>query len=267
MKFLETENLIKNGIISASKKRIKGNYLEHGHKFFEIEYVLSGCGTYYIDGKPYPIQKKTLFFMSPSNFHAIQNCDAEIINVMFSCNLCDTNSLYCLFAPDKVSATSFSYEDSILIEKLLNEITESNEINYMVQFLRCMLYKLSKLMADKKNDNTSCATSHIQSAIIYILENFRENITLSDTAKHTKLAPAYLSTLFIKETGTNFKTYLDQIRFDYATKLLKFTTMSISEVCTTSGFSDYTNFTRRFKNKYGTTPSKHRKFQNKVTIE
>ena len=85
-------------MICASKKHIKGDFLNHGHDFFEIEYIISGSGTYFIDGKSYPIQDKMLFFISPSNFHAIKDCDAVIINVMFSCNLCDTNLLYCLFS-------------------------------------------------------------------------------------------------------------------------------------------------------------------------
>lgn len=259
MELLEKNDQIENGIISASRKHIKGDFSEHGHEFFEIEYIISGSGTYFIDGKSYPIRDKMLFFMSPSNFHAIENCNAEIINVMFSCNLCDTNSLYCLFSPNKVTATSFSHNDIILIETLLKEITESNDINYTVQFLRCILYKLSKLITDDKNDSTFHSNSHIQSAIIYILENFRTNITLNDVANYTKLAPAYLSTLFSKETGFNFKKYIDNIKFDYAIKLLKFTNMSITEVCSTSGFSDYTNFTRRFKIIYGCTPSEYRK--------
>jgi len=258
VKLLEKNEQIKNGIISVKKKYIKGNYFEHGHDFFEMEYIISGVGTYYIDSKSYSIRDGMLFFMSPSNFHAVEDCRAEIINVKFSCDLCDANSLYCLFAPDMVSAMTFDEGDSILVEKLLREIVESNEVGYTVQFLRCILYKISKLMSDSKNDVDSYVPTHIQSAIIFILENFRKNITLNDVANHTKLAPAYLSALFSKETGTNFKTYLDNIRFDYVIKLLKFTTMSISEVCSTAGFLDYTNFSRRFKSRYHSTPSEYR---------
>lgn len=262
MRLLEKENLIQNGIITASKKHITGSFTEHGHKFFEIEYVISGSGTYIIDGISYPICKNTLFFMSPSNFHAVKDCDAEIINIMFSCNLCDTNSVYCLSSFENLCALNLSDEDSILIEKMLMEITKSNDINYMVHFLRAVTLKLSNMVENKKGVPQS-TQSHIQSAIIYTLENFRSSITLKSTAEHTKLAPAYLSTLFLKETGTNFKAYLDEIRFDYATKLLKFTQLSVSEVCTTSGFTDYTNFTRRFKAKFNCTPSEYRKEKKK----
>ena len=254
MKLFEKTSQIENGIISVSKRHIDGIFYEHSHDFFEIEYIIKGSGKYFIDGKEYPIHDKMLFFMSPSNFHAIENCNAEIINIMFSCNLCDSCTLFNLFSPNTDSAIQFSDKDSILIEQLLFEILSSKQTDYQLQFLRCLLYKLSSIFT-KRYDKT---ITHIQSAIVYLLENFRSNITLESTAKYVNLAPAYLSTLFSEETGMNFKVYLDNLRFDYALKLLSFTNMSILEICTESGFCDYANFTRRFKKKYNCTPSEYR---------
>lgn len=255
MILLTKKEKIENGFVSASKKHITGDFYEHGHDFFEIEYIINGKGTYIIDGKTYPIEKNMLFFMSPSNFHALKDCDADIINIMFSCNICDTEALFCLFSPKTAVFTKLSPKDSLLIEQLLSEITSGNDVNYSVQFLRCMLYKLTTLLSEKRSD----VCSHIQASIVFITENFKKDITLYDTAKSIGLAPAYLSNLFSKETGMNFKSYLDNIRFDYVVKLLKFTDMSISEICFESGFSDYSNFSRRFKLKYGLTPLQYRK--------
>jgi len=259
MKLLEKESQIKNGIISAEKKHIAGDFAEHGHKFFEMEYIISGSGTYIIDGREYSLCERRLFLMSPSDFHSIKSCDAEIINVMFSCDLCDTSSFYRIFAPKKTAALDFTYEDSVLIEKLLLEIAGSRETEYMIQFLRSALYKCSNLIEHEKSFSDEYTHTYVQKTIVYILENFSKGITLSDAARHIKLAPAYLSALFAKETGTNFKNYLDNIRFEYTMKLLKFTNMPVLAVCSESGFSDYTNFVRRFKDKYGFTPSEYRK--------
>jgi two-component system response regulator YesN len=106
----------------------------------------------------------------------------------------------------------------------------------------------------KTKDNT-----YIQAAIIYILENFHSSLTLEKTAKYISLAPAYFSSLFQKEVGIGFKEYLDNIRFDHALKLLTFTNMPVCEICSASGFADYTNFARRFKSKYHCAPTGYRK--------
>lgn len=253
MKLFEKKSLIQNGIISSSQKHIEGDFSEHGHEFFEIEYIINGGGKYFIDGVPYQIRDKMLFFMSPSNFHSIENCNAEIINIMFSCDLCDNNTLFELFSG--ASALFFSEKDSILAELLLNEIVNSNKTDYSVQFLKALLYKLSSLLSVKPQK----FGSHIKSAIVYILENFRSELTLENAAGYVGLSPTYLSGLFLRETGINFKAYLDNLRFDYSLKLLKFTEMSVLEVCYESGFCDYANFTRRFKQKYRLTPSEYRK--------
>ena len=255
MILLRKNDEIKDKIISASKKHIKGDFFEHGHDFFEIEYILSGSGTYIVNGKTYPIKKNMIFFISPSDFHSLKNCDTDIINVMFPCSICDTQALFGLFSPNTMTFSQLCENDIVLIEQLFNEILSCTDLNYKVQFLRCLLYKITTLLPKEKSN----ICSHIQSSIIFITENFKKEITLYKTAKIIGLAPAYFSNLFKKETGINFKNYLDNIRFDYVIKLLTFTDMSISDICYESGFCDYSNFNRRFKKKYRLTPLQYRK--------
>lgn len=262
MNLFKKQKEIENGIISYSQKHIHGTYAGHGHDFFEIEYILDGSGTYIVDGKAYPICKNMLFFISPSGFHEIRDCDAEIINVMFSCNICDTNALSRLFEPNIIPHTWFSDEDSLLITKLLQEILSAANTDYSIQFLKCILYKLSTMLPPKQHHRNT----HIQNAIIYIHENFRTNLTLADTAKYLHLTPTYLSNLFLQETDMNFKAYLDNIRFDYVLKLLIFTDMKINEICMKSGFFDYANFMRRFKLRFDCTPTEYRKINSPEKI-
>lgn len=256
MQLFQKQEHIKNGILDASRKHIFGTTDDHFHDFFELEYMIDGTGNYLVDGISYPIQPNMVFLMSPASFHSLQNCSAEIINVMFPYELCDAATLFQLYTL-RSNTIRISEEDHILVEKLLMEIVaalQRRDSDYAIQFLRSLLYKLTTLTPEPKKQ----VATHIQNAIIYILENFRSNITLQSTAEHVGLVPAYLSTLFVQETGIHFKTYLDNLRFDYARNLLSSTDMNITEVCVQSGFTDYTNFTRRFRQKYNTTPKNYR---------
>lgn len=259
MKLLAKKEQIENGFIAASKKYINSSYQEHGHEFFEIEYVISGSGIYIIDGVEYSICENMMFFMTPSNFHSIKECDAEIINVMFSCNLCDLNAIFGLYSSDISPAIQLSKENGTLFEKLLSEIAQSNDTDYSVQFLNCVIYKYLSLIQKKKK----IINSHIRSVIMYLLENFRRPLHLADAAEFVALTPEYLSALFLQETGVNFKTYLDNLRYDYVTKLLAFTRMPIAVVCSEAGFCDYANFNRRFKERYSLSPGEYRKLHMK----
>lgn len=256
MEFLNKQQLIKDDVITASYKTINSESLTtHVHDFFEIEYIIKGSGTYIIDGVEYEIQDNMLFFMSPSAFHSFDHVQAEIVNVMFPCSICDMSILFELFFAKKSAV--FTDDPSTLIKRHLDRIVhccKSKDYNYAINFLQCLLYELNTLTPF----SSTHYTTHVQSAIIYITENFRENITLTNTAEHVGIVPVYLSKLFLKEIGVNFKVYLDNIRFDHATKLLTFSNISIADVCAQSGFVDYANFHKRFKKKYNTTPKGYR---------
>ena len=257
MKF-KTKRHISNGLLSASQKMLQTPSTEHGHEFFELEYILSGRGTYWIDGVAYPIKKGMLFFMSPANFHAVEPEEAEIINVMFTYDLCDSARLFDLFARNTAPATALSAEDQPLAESLLREVVRGGEAEYALQFLRCLLYKIASI-----SPKDEAFSSPVRAAAIYMMEHFNKPLSLEKVAMEVGIAPTYLSALFKKETGENFKQYLLNQRFDYGKKLLRFTDYSIPAISRACGFGDYANFTRAFKNKYGMTPGEFRKSTNR----
>ena len=191
--------------------------------------------------------------MSPADTHRVQTEGAEIYNVMFPCSFFDTDLLYSLFAPGTAAVVDLSAEEQIIMNALFSELPEK-EPQYARHFLRCILLKLSTRTEGQK----SAPHSHVRAAIVYILERFRNGITLQDTATQLGLTEAYLSTLFLQETGKNFKKYVDDLRFDHAAKLLTSTELTVTEVCAASGVNDYANFSRRFRKRFGHTPSKHR---------
>ena len=77
------------------------------------------------------------------------------------------------------------------------------------------------------------------------------------------LSESHFSRKFLEETGKNFKEYLNNIRYDYARKLLVYSDMTVLQICSECGFDDYPNFVRRFKMKTGSSPTEYRKSRMK----
>ena len=71
---------------------------------------------------------------------------------------------------------------------------------------------------DKKEDIRNYA---IRRAINFIREHYSENISLDMLAERLEITPEYLSTLFNKEVGINFSTFLKCFRISQAKRLLK----------------------------------------------
>ena len=66
-----------------------------------------------------------------------------------------------------------------------------------------------------------------------------------------------LNKLFKKHTGTNVYKYILYKRIQYAKNYLE-RGFSVQETCNLSGFNDYANFIKCFKNKMGLSPGKYK---------
>lgn len=255
-RFTSMQNIANNDI-SIEKRKIFGNYSVHYHEFYEIEYIISGSGEYTVDENTYQIRPGMIFFMTPLNFHKLKNVDAEIVNIMFTPNLSSPDALFSLSQPGIKYAVDVADSDRTFIEALLTELiraADENDVIFASSLLNSLLFKLAKV----SERNPSSKPAYIQKAALYLQDNFRSQITLDDIAKAVGLSPAYLSSIFAKNYGINLKKYLNDMRFQYAKKLLIFSDMNVGEICFSSGFNDYANFLRGFKQHYGVSPMKYK---------
>ncbi len=267
MRVLKNKDNIKNDVISSSQKTITDSYAPHGHEFFEIEYVIDGDGVYEIDGKEYKIAPKTLFFMIPTNVHAIKASNARIINIMFTYNFkSDTSHIGALLLSQPPCFT-LDDETNDFLRVVLSEIVRVSDTDteYAMTLLRCAIYRLVE--GHGTQSHILPASSYVRDAILFIYENFSSNIGLEATASHVGLTASYFSDLFHKEIGVTFKAFLDDIRLSYAKKLLRYTALSVKEIHFRSGYCDYANFSRRFKQRYEMTPTAYRAQKNNAQIK
>jgi len=246
-RFRREEHIAKVGV-TASQKRIHGEYSTHFHEFYEIEYITEGNGDYVIDGEKYPMEPGMLFFMTPTSFHRVRAQECRGFNVMFSERLCQMELLVSLLERKQGFAMSIPQKDRPLFLALLGELTETREETYLSCLLNAVLGKLVSYGGERGRSRT------VTKGVLYLLEHFRENPSLAETAAHVGFTPSYFSAVFKREMGEGFGQYLDRLRFDYARKLLLHTEMSVAQVCRESGFEDYPNFIRRFKTRFGDAP-------------
>lgn len=87
---------------------------------------------------------------------------------------------------------------------------------------------------------------------------YMEHISLNDAAEAADLNPVYLSALFKKETGINFKDYLTNARMEKAKELLR-QGESINRVSELVGYQDTKYFSRLFARVVGVNPTQYKK--------
>lgn len=92
-----------------------------------------------------------------------------------------------------------------------------------------------------------------------IHEFYDTGITLEEIAQKLNVTPEYLGTLFHKETGTHFSTYIREHRITKAKELLIGTQMKIYEIADQVGYADAKYFSRVFKESTGQLPADYRR--------
>ena len=96
---------------------------------------------------------------------------------------------------------------------------------------------------------------HIQNAILYIHQNYKEDISLSSLADRLHISPTHLSRLFSKEVGTSFIDYMVPYRVDKARQLICHSNLDLKTIAEQAGFHSYNYFLRTYKEKTGHTPT------------
>ena len=153
------------------------------------------------------------------------------------------------------------YIKSSILDMMV-ESCESKSYNQKILFLI-----LGLIFAHLQRDymNTLQFSSHFASRYNYIprfMMYLRENYAsfkLKEMAEHFHLNASYISRIFKETTHSTITDTLMQIRLEKARLLLETTNLSVSDICTSVGYTDITYFIRIFKRNTGLTPLQYRK--------
>lgn len=108
--------------------------------------------------------------------------------------------------------------------------------------------------------DSSRITERIQAIV---REEYRNDISLDDIAGRVNMAPAYVSYLFKKDTGSNLVKYITDYRMEKACRFLEDSSLKIVQVGKACGYENQPYFNRLFKNYYGMTPKQYRESHEK----
>lgn len=91
----------------------------------------------------------------------------------------------------------------------------------------------------------------------YIKENYNKKITLDHLGSIFGYSPTYISRMFKKYSGYNFKNYLDNVRLANAVLDLEQNHDSLEVIAARHGFPDRKALSKAFQNKYQTSPRQY----------
>jgi two-component system response regulator YesN len=110
---------------------------------------------------------------------------------------------------------------------------------------------------EKKDQNTNnLLVNKMQNMIA---ECYKESISLDEIAAKLHVTPEYLGSLFLKETGVNFSTYLKLFRINKAKELILSSDLKIYDIARETGYTDPKYFCRVFKEVAGMSTTEYQR--------
>lgn len=172
---------------------------------------------------------------------------------------------------DSERGIHFSVGDAILTESHLNNMVNTRGIEKMISFFSVLLIMCS---AEKKN--LLCSETYkraldernnkrMTDIITFVRENFHRPLTLDDASKVAQMSPFAFSRYFKKYSGEGFVEYLNKVRMDRASHLLRETEYQVQEIARQCGFSSISNFNKQFRREEGLSPRNYRRSFRKTT--
>ncbi len=140
------------------------------------------------------------------------------------------------------------------VQQITTMIRSGNENKYLISSL---LYNLLTEILQK----CDAGDGHdgITDAIKYVMEHYKEKITLDALSSMAYTDKFYFIRQFHSLTGFTPKEYQNELRLNEALSLLKNTDMSVTAIANEVGFSDARGLIALIKRKKGCSPSQLRK--------
>lgn len=234
----------------------------HFHRNIEIIHVLDGCLEMTVRGETKRICAGGFAIATSYETHSFVTVGSSAQDVFI---------IPAEFVPEFVAqttdmmlASSFldpceSTERLSMLLDLLLPLTKTQHSITAIGYAYAVLGTIVDAVGLVPRTNLKKHDRILQKMLIYSEDHFRDDLQITDVAKHLGYHPSYLSRIFNAGVGYHFSHYLNTLRVQYAKRLIQHGQMNLNEICSASGFQSMLSFRRAFTEYYGLSPYRYQK--------
>lgn len=245
-----------------------GNYkrASHWHRSVEIFLVVEGFIQFHIHSQEYCLECGDFIIVNSNEVHSIE---APIPNrtlvLQIPMDAFDDYMEHQSYLVFEKQSPQLNRELVDLMIQMYQKCEEKSyayelQVNGWFQLLQYQLLTYfqrrgmePEVLAQKKHlDQLSGITD-------YMKRHYKESLSLEKVADKFGFSPTYLSRIFKRYANINYRTYLQDLRVEYAVRELVSTEHEIGDIAMNHGFADSRAFAKTFKKRYGCLPSEYRK--------
>lgn len=239
----------------------------HQHDGYQLVYMTGGQASFMVDDEVFHLSKGDLFYIPRDLPHAIVSIDnePEAIVIQFKEDILPTEietqpefKFVNMLLRKGAGGLAFREIADDVFKGLVNA-TGINKVTSLYDVLDHLGRTISSAEQLSKRIHQEDNTTISARAHQYLLEHYREDITLSQIAEYCHQQEAALCRTYKRETGMTLFQHLQYIRIESACTILRNSSLSIAQVAYSCGFNTPSTFNRQFQEKMGMTPGEYRK--------
>ena len=253
----------------------------HYHNNFEISFITEGSGKRIVGDSIEEFQPGDLAFIGRNLPHVWiadketrtpSNRTLEMVFLQFTLNVLSPQLLILPEFCHVKRALDLSERGIQIIGDTLNEVSEIMlQLPYLKGLERMLHFFMMMDIIGESETNVQLASKEylkirfttgnkrIEAIHEYLMNSYREEVNLKRLAALVNMAEGSLCRFFKMNMGITVFEYLNQIKTEFACKLLMDQNHSMTEVCFDSGFNNLSHFNKQFKKITGVPPSEYRK--------
>lgn len=244
---------------------------DQGVDQYVLIYCVDGSGFYVVDGKRYEVKKNQYFVLpayKPHEYGADKGKGWTIYWVHFR------GVAAPVFAegantPQTINVTMNSrISDRInIFEEILTTLHFGEGIDdlryassLLIRFLASMRYigQFRRAKVGQQPFSASTDIDVVEQAIHYMRENIENSISIKEVLHYVGYSQSHFSTLFKNRTGMSPLSYINHLKMEHASYLLKTTDLKVNQICYKVGIEDPLYFSRLFSKVMGMSPTKYK---------
>jgi len=217
--------------------------------YFLLHYIVDGEGTFHREGASYRLHKGDIFIIHPEEvtvYTADQNNPWHYIWLAFS-----APSTPDFLQPWVIRQAPVENQ----FQQLVHLSDPSAYIGKIFSLTHDILWQLSKTAEApsqlQKNTDYAAYAKALMDA------TFMRPIQIQQIAEDLHIDRRYLTTLFQAAYGISPKSYLLSLRLQQARDFMD-QGYGVAQSAEMAGFSDFSNFSKQYKQAYGTSPTKRK---------
>lgn len=235
------------------------------HKEYEIHYIKSGEGSYFIGNRNFPFAKNNLVIIKSGQTHTLipGNSFIEKGSLYFSPSFLQKNSCLAAILEKAPATVALLEKEATLFEIFMKNIgaeTEAGQDNWQ-EIVSSQVVALIYMIQRYASRERMPARQHpsTEKIILFLDKHYRDDLSLGAIAENFSMSVSHLSHTFKHDTGLSVKHYILHRRIIEAKKLLtKNTELKVTAVGFRVGFKDFSLFNHNFKKITGLTPTNYR---------